>query len=337
MTKLTHEDYCQFLLVSQTNFTQTYFADHREDVSHDDLNRMMRHAKLSPRDLRDKVRGELILSENGYVLFDDVVLDKNHSFAIEVVRRQWSGNAKKVIKGIGIVTCVYVNPDENKFWITDFRIYDPQRDGKSKINHVLDMWQTLIHVAQIPFRTVLMDSWYATMKIMKQIETDQKIYYCPLKSNRQVSLTPQTPYQRVDSIEWSDHTLSTGQFVHLKQFPKGHQVKLFRIVLSTQRTEYVVTNDITQDSASATREETRIRWKIEEFHRQLKQISGIEACQCRKQRAQRNHVLCAMLVWVRLTQVAQQRHTNVYQLKQGLLDDYIRAELRNPSISFCPA
>lgn len=337
MTKLTHEDYCQFLLVSQTNFTQTYFADNRDDVSHDDLNRMMRQAQLSPRDLREKVRAELILSENGYVLFDDVVLDKNHSFAIEVVRRQWSGNARKVIKGIGVVTCVYVNPDEDRFWVIDFRIYDPDRDGKSKIDHVLDMWQTVMHVEQIPFRIVLMDSWYATMKIMKRIEADEKIYYCPLKSNRQISLDAATPYQRVDSIEWTENTRSTGLLVHLKQFPKGHQVKLFRIVLSTQRTEYVVTNDITQDSASAAREETRIRWKIEEFHRQIKQISGIEACQCRKQRAQRNHILCAMLVWVRLTQVAQQQHTNVYQLKQGLLDEYIRFQLRSPSISFCPA
>lgn len=337
MTKLTHEDYCQFLLVSQTNFTQTYFADHREDVSHDDLNRMMRHAQLSPRDLRDRVRSDLILSENGYILYDDVVLDKNHSFAIEVVRRQWSGNVKQVIKGIGVVTCVYVNPDIERFWVIDFRIYDPERDGKSKIDHVLDMWQTLIHVEHIPFRTVLMDSWYATMKVMKQIEASQKVYYCPIKTNRQISVDPETPYQRVDSITWSDATLETGQLVHLKQFPAGHQVKLFRIVLSTQRTEYVVTNDITQASASAAREETRIRWKIEEFHRQIKQISGIESCQCRKQRAQRNHILCAMLVWVRLTQVAQQLDTNVYQLKQGLLDGYMRSQLRNPSISFCPA
>ncbi len=48
------------------------------------------------------VRKELVLSEDGYILFDDTVLDKNHSFAIELVRRQWSGNAKKVIKGIGL-------------------------------------------------------------------------------------------------------------------------------------------------------------------------------------------------------------------------------------------
>ncbi len=34
-------DYCQFLLASVTNWTQTYFADHIEKWSHDQLNRLM--------------------------------------------------------------------------------------------------------------------------------------------------------------------------------------------------------------------------------------------------------------------------------------------------------
>ena len=35
-----------------------------------------------------------------------------------------------------------------------------------------------------PFKTVLMDSWYATQRLMALIDNDRKIYYCPLKSNR---------------------------------------------------------------------------------------------------------------------------------------------------------
>lgn len=158
MKKLTHWDYCQFLLVSQTNYTQTYFADHSEQFSHDRINRLMRENKLTPLELRQLVRQELVLSENGYILFDDTVLDKSHSFAIELVRRQWSGNAKKVIKGIGVVTCVYVNPDIDRFWVIDYRVYDPERDGRSKLDHLFDMWRTILHVDQLPFRTVLMDS-----------------------------------------------------------------------------------------------------------------------------------------------------------------------------------
>lgn len=337
MNKLTYWDYCQFLLVSQVNYTQTYFADHSEQFSHDRINRLMRAAKLTPRELRQMVRPGLVLSENGYILFDDTVLDKSHSFVIELVRRQWSGNAKKVIKGIGIVTCVYVNPDTDQFWVIDYRIFDPDRDGHTKLDHLLEMWRTILHVEKIPFCTVLMDSWYATMKVMKAIEKADKIYYCPLKVNRQVNQSPAESYQRVDSLTWSPDEMEMGKTVHLKKFPKGHQLKLFRIAVSTQRTDYVVTNDHSQDSADATREKSAIRWKIEQFHREAKQVTGLESSQCRSQRAQRNHIACAMLVWVRLNQIAQQTQKNVYQIKQGLLDRYMCEQLRQPSISMLPA
>jgi len=337
MNKLSHWDYCQFLLVSQVNYTQTYFAEHSEQFSHDQVNRLMRDNKLTAHELRQSVRQELVLSENGYILFDDTVIDKSHSFAIELVRRQWSGNAKQVIKGIGLVTCVYVNPDIDRFWVIDYRIFDPERDGRSKLDHVLEMWQTIIHGEQLPLRAVLMDSWYATMRVMKAIEKAGKIYYCPLKSNRQVTQEPDDPYRRVDSLTWSDEELQAGKTVHLKKFPSGHQVKLFRIELSTQRTEYVVTNDLSQDSTDATRQESAIRWKIEQFHREAKQVTGLESCQCRSQRAQRNHIACAMLVWVRLNQFAHNAQTNIYQVKQSLLSDYMRAQLRQPSISMLPA
>ena len=335
--KLSHWDYCQFLLVSQVNYTQTYFAEHRENLSHDRINRLMRERKLTAQELRRMVRSELTLSENGYIVFDDTVLNKQHSRAIESVRRQWSGNEKRVIKGIGIVTCVYVNPETEQFWVIDYRIFDPERDGKSKIDHVLDMWQTLIHVEQIPFRTVLMDSWYAAMKVMKAIERAGKIYYCPLKSNRQITLDAEATYSRVDALSWTDEELQTGKLVHLKQFPKGHLVKLFRLVVSSHRTDYVVTHDLSQDSTDDTRDQRAIRWKIEQFHREAKQVTGLEACQCRSQRAQRNHIACAMLVWVRLNHLAQAARTSIYQLKYGLLDDYIRAQLRHPSISMLSA
>ena len=337
MKKLSHWDYSQFLLVSQVNYTQTYFGEHSQEWSHDQINRLMRSIKLTPRELREAVREDLELSENGYILFDDTVIDKNHSFAIEVVRRQWSGNAKKVIKGIGVVTCVYVNPEVNEFWMVDYRIYDPERDGKSKITHLLDMWQSLLYVDSIPFHTVLMDSWYASMEVMKSIEKGNKIYYCPIKCNRLVTQKPEDPYQRVDSLTWDKKDLEQGKSVHLKKFPAGHEVKLFRLVSSTGRTDYLVTNDQTQESTDDTRKECAIRWKIEQFHREAKQVTGVESCQCRLQRAQRNHIACAMLVWVRLNQLARQAGTTIYQLKQRLLDHYMKSQLLAPSISIRPA
>ena len=42
-------DYCQFLLASFNNFTQTYFADHTEKWSHDQLNRLLREERIVKR------------------------------------------------------------------------------------------------------------------------------------------------------------------------------------------------------------------------------------------------------------------------------------------------
>ena len=66
---------------------------------------------------------------------------------------------KKVIFGIGIVTCVYVNPEEDAFWVLDYRIYDPERDGKTKIEHLLEMLRNCHYQKKLPIGTVLMDTW----------------------------------------------------------------------------------------------------------------------------------------------------------------------------------
>lgn len=333
MSKVTRLDYCQFLLVSQTNYTLTYFADHRPGFSHDAVKRYLEEDKLTARMVWESVRGQVMPSENGYLAFDDTVLDHDSASKIELVRRQYSGNAHAVIKGIGVVTCVYINPDKAQFWIIDYRIYDPERDGKRKLDHVRAMLDNVLSDKALPFRGVLMDSWYAERKLMLHIERLNKVYYCPLKDNRQVDETGgEGGYQRVDSLTWTEHEAQQGKLLHLKDFPQGHQVKLFRLVLSTQRTDFIATNDLAQDSTQATQDVCDLRWKIEQFHRETKQTTGIEGCQCRLARIQRNHIACAMLVWVRLKQVAQETASTIYQLKQGLLDDYMRSQLRSPAI-----
>jgi len=39
-----------------------------------------------------------------------------------------------------------------------------------------------------------------------------------------------------------------------------------------------------------------------------------------------------MLVWIRLTEMARKTSVTIYRLKRGLLDDYLRQELRNPLV-----
>lgn len=333
--KVTRLDYCQYLLVSQTNYTLTNFADHSDSLSHDKINHYLKSDKLTPKLLWEHVNNDIVPSKSGYILFDDTVIDKNFSHSIDGVRRQYSGNSHGLIKGIGVVTCVYVNPETNQFWAIDYRIFDPDIDGKSKLDHVDDMLTNIVYQKDMLFSKILMDSWYATKHLMLKIEELGKIYYCPLKKNRLVDdSVGADKYKQIADLIWDDKELDSGKTVKINKFPKNHKVKLFRVQVSTNRTEHVVTNDMTQNSATETRDECAVRWKIEEFHREAKQLTGLEKCQCRKRRIQRNHIACAMLVWARLKQIAYKTGQTIYQIKNGLLDDYLIQQLKNPTWKF---
>ena len=137
--RVTRLDYCQYLLVSQRNYTLTNYADHTEKFSHDMVNRYLAEDEIRPRLVWENVRSQVVQTTYGFLVFDDTVIDKDFSHHIELVRRQYSGNAHGLIKGIGVVTCVYVNPELNRFWIIDYRIYDPDGDGKTKLDYLQDM------------------------------------------------------------------------------------------------------------------------------------------------------------------------------------------------------
>jgi len=334
-SKVSRNDYCQFLLSSQTNFTLTYCAEHVAEISHDAYNSYLRRDKLTPSLVWEHASCEIIFSENGFIVFDDSVLDKSSAEAIELCRWQYSGNAKDVINGIGVVNAVYVNPETNQFWVFDYRIYAPDFDGKTKLDHLIDMLRNAIFQKSLLFKGVLMDAWYATHKIMLTIDEWKKLFYCPIKSNRLVSEVNQKYHHMpVENLQWDDDSLSSGKTIHINKFPNNFHVKLFRITMSSHRTDFVVTNDKAQLNLEAVQEVYGCRWKVEEFHREIKQITGVEKCQCRKHRIQRNHIACSYLVWLKLKSIAYKTKQTIYQLKQGLLKQYMINELKNPSIKF---
>ena len=132
--RFTKLNYCQYLLSSQINYTITNLAEHLEQISHDAINYYLKREKLTPRLLWENVKDIIEGDANGYIIFDDSVLDKRYSQEIEMVRRQYSGNEHGVVKGIGVVSCVYVNPQFKRFWVVDYRIFNPDVDGKTKID-----------------------------------------------------------------------------------------------------------------------------------------------------------------------------------------------------------
>lgn len=347
MSKVVASDYAQMLLNGVDNFTATYFSEVIGTVSHDTIGRSIANIKLSPKVVREKALELIITSSNGYIAIDDTVLDKGSSEEIELASAQYSGQKHGITTGIGVVTLVYINPELERYWILDYRIYDKNADGKKKTEHALEMiqyWQTIseLHPERLPFTTVLIDAGYTCKKIMQYIVKINKFFYGVMPKSRKVSyeqtdeITGEIKiiYRHVGDLDWKDPDIANhGKLICVEFLPKDIKLKLF-LVTAKHRMEYLVANQISIETTDAAKKVGGFRWKIEQFHREVKQLTGVAKCQARKGRKQRNHICIAFVVWHQLNELAKQMKTTIYEVKHIPLREYQKQLWRNPAYRF---
>ena len=129
----TRLDYCRYLLSTQINFTITNYVNHFPEFSHDSINWYLVEEKMSGRIIWEHVKGAINHSPRGCVVFDDSILVKNHSHSIDLVRRQYSGNAHGLIKGSRFRNRLLINPTKGCSY-SAFR--------KSTCKHFTGSWKT---------------------------------------------------------------------------------------------------------------------------------------------------------------------------------------------------
>ena len=327
--KITKQRYVEYIISTPINYTCTNLADHLDDISHDAINDYLRREKHTAHTIWELAEPLINNSHDSYLILDDSVQDKSCSQKIEMVKRQYSGNTHSLVKGIGIVNLVHAY--QRDYHPVDFRVYAPDVDGKTKNQHFRDMLHQAFEVKGIKAQTILFDSWYAASENLKYIHGIDKFFVTTLKANRLVSLSKEQGYIHLQKIEWTDEQLQYGITVKLKEVP--FKVQLFKVVATNGDIEWMITNRTSGSiDTQVVQNENQVRWFIERLHRELKQLTGIERCQCRKQRAQRNHFACCYHAWFSLKVIAKKLGKTLYQVKHDLWSNYLRNELRNPHI-----
>ncbi|UZR99738.1 IS701 family transposase [Chondrinema litorale] len=325
--------YISYLLHTHGNYTCTHMAAHSMDVSHDQVTRFLAHSKFTSSDLWDIVKGHLQDSPDSFILVDDSVQAKRYSRYIELAKRQYSGNEHGLVNGINLVNMVHSNGIDGDYYPIDYRIYHPETDKKTKNDHFQEMFTRMTMRKDLKAKKILFDSWYASMDNLKLVHRSGWTFFTTLKSNRQVSLSRDTGMQAVGTVELSGRQLLEGVQVKLKKYP--YPVKLFKIVSLNGDIEWVITNDLSDRmNVFEAENESQIRWQIEQFHREYKQLTGSEKCQCRKAISQRNHLACCYQAWIGLKLLAKQLKTTLYQIKVLPFSNYLKQILANPIIIF---
>jgi hypothetical protein len=334
---VTSKQYKQYLINTQINYTCDYMSEFN-DLSGDAVERFLKKSKLKPSFVWEQVKSEIVFSPKGSLIIDKVVLEHKNTTKIECAYKQWSGSSHAIVMGIGVVNILYYNPELDRYWIIDFRIWDKKVDGKKETELAMELLKLAIwRVGELNYSTVLFDSFYASSEMLRYIGMDlKKVFYTNLPASRnclevnKITKLDQR-YIQIKELDWTDQELISGKIVYLRDIPKSMPVKLFSVASSERRIDNLCTNHIDNTTdVNATQEESSKRWKVEQFHREIKQTLGIAKCQCRKNRSQRNHILCCMLSWIYLTKQAFKTSTTIYQLKKNQLNDYMHNVMKHP-------
>ena len=101
------------------------------------------------------------------------------------MQRQYSGAEHGLVRGIDIVNLVHSDGED----VLSDRLPDlcPKIDGHTKNDLFAEMLMAAKNHKGIKARTVLFDSWYASVENLKLIAFLGMIFFAPIKDNRLVS------------------------------------------------------------------------------------------------------------------------------------------------------
>jgi hypothetical protein len=158
---------------------------------------------------------------------------------------------------------------------------------------------------------VLMDCWYASVKNLKLIRGQQWHFICNLKSNRKVSVVK----GQYVSIQDLPLTKKQVRQVWLKEF--GF-VLVCRTVARNGDESYLATNDLSLTDYNEFTSHFDNRWKIEEFHRGIKQTTGIEKCYATTHQSQKTHIFAAFMAFFKLERTRIKEDVSWYEQKLSI-------------------
>jgi putative transposase len=321
--KVQREDYIQFLIATPEQYSCTEAARvapaNHCPPAHDAFNRLLYRLEPEPEELWLEACPQ-IRPDDGILVLDDSTLDKPYAHQIALVGWHWSGKHHAVVKGINLLTLLWTDGDRHI--PCDYSLYDKPNDGLSKN----DLFRLMVRRAKqrgLQPRCVCFDTWYSSLDNLKEVRCCDWIWLTRFKGNRQVRVNFGTP-QALSTIEIGHG----GVVVHL---PGYGSIRVFRVVARNGDTEHWATNDLAMD------ELTRLKnadysWRIEEYHRGLKQHCGVENCQVRGAKGQRNHIGLSIRAFLRIEIHCFTLGISWFQATLDVIRPAVRAYLANPII-----
>jgi hypothetical protein len=182
-------------------------------------------------------------------------------------------------------------------------------------------------------RLVTGDSWYSGGENLKFLRNQKLGFLFGVEKNRTISNEPHKYFQ-VSIIEIPDEGLIT----HFRGFG---WVKVFRKEFKNEDSRhYILYLPEPADMEPITRSQFLTihdtHWRIESFHRALKQVCGICRFMVRDSYAIKTHIFCALHAFVRLELMRSQKQiSSWYELQRNLFTEVVRGYILDNLTNTC--
>jgi hypothetical protein len=179
---------------------------------------------------------------------------------------------------------------------------------------------------QLKYRYILFDKWFASVENLVFVnDVLKKKFVCPLKKNRKVALTKKDKdngkYVSIATVDMGD---CSSRLVYLEGYEDT--LKIIKQVSKDGDDDesiylYLVTNDIDLVTNKIL-EIYKRRWKIEEYHKSLKQNLKIEHSPTKVMTSQLNHIFLSVCGFIKLERLRLNYKMNHFAIKEKI---YIEA------------
>ncbi len=276
--------------------------------------------------------------DNACIIIDDMLMHKPWSKVNDVVCWHYDHVSQKMQKGILMLNFHYtdatgisiplgyeiITKTENK-WSEEHQ-KNIKKSLFSKNEIMQDKLQILHHNNEVKYKYILFDKWFSSIKNLLFIEEElNKKFVCPIKSNRKIALTLEErnkgKYVNISSIDIKG---GSSRLIYLEGYKKPLRL-IKQVVKNGDDGEstylYLVTNDIDL-SFNQVLEIYKRRWKIEEYHKSLKQNLKIEHSPTKVETSQRNHIHLSVRGFIKLEKLRLNYKMNHFAIKEKI---YIEA------------
>ena len=305
-------------------------------VSHDQVTRWLTSVYLDSRQvwahakpLIRQTERALAADDFAVLVVDDSILEKAHTDANALICTHYDHSAGRYVKGLNFVSLLYVAGPvsvpiavelvEKTQAVTNTKTQKVSIKSELTKNQLL---QAMLRVAQqqVAYGYLLADSWYASAENMNLVRELGHHFIFALPTSRTVAVSEVArangQFYALDTVAFPD-----GQALRVWLRGRAEAVLVVRQVFTnkdgSQGVLYLVSSD-TELSGKQIAVIYQKRWKIEEYHKSLKQNTSMGKSPTKTIETQANHFFASILAFIKLEKLTLRLGIGHFRLKAQL-------------------